>query len=99
MDTSPLLRQIASIVGPEGILTGEEVYSRSTGWISREQMEAIAIVRPRCTEEVSGILRLCHGAGQPVVPQGGLTGLVDGSRSGAHEIALSTERMNAIEEL
>jgi FAD/FMN-containing dehydrogenase len=95
----PLLSEITAIVGPDGILTGGDVFMRSTGWISREQMEAIAIVRPRTTAEVSGILRLCHQAGQPVVPQGGLTGLVDGGRASAHEIALSLERMNSIEEL
>src|SRR5690349_15099107 len=95
----PLLRAIESVTGPGGVLTGDEVRSRSTGWISRENMLAAAVVRPRGTAEVSQILRLCHEAGQPVVPHGGLTGLVEGSHAEAHEIALSLELMNRIEEV
>jgi FAD/FMN-containing dehydrogenase len=62
-------------------------------------MEAAAIVRPRTTAEVSRILATCHEAGQAVVPHGGLTGLVEGSRAQADEIALSLELMNRIEDL
>ena len=43
-------------------------------------------------------MKLCHGAGQGVVVQGGKTGLVDGCLCNSDEIALSTERMNNIEE-
>ncbi|MGD1071006.1 MAG: FAD-binding oxidoreductase [Bryobacteraceae bacterium] len=99
MNPHSLLSAIQSVVGPGGILTGEEVQSRSTGWSSRRNMRAIAIVRPRSTAEVSGVLRLCHEARQPVVPHGGLTGLVEGSHSEAHEIVLSLELMNRIEEV
>jgi FAD/FMN-containing dehydrogenase len=62
-------------------------------------MEAAAIVRPRDTDEVSRVLALCHQARQPLAPQGGLTGLVEGARTRSHEIALSLELMNRIEEL
>jgi FAD/FMN-containing dehydrogenase len=93
------LSAIESIVGPGGVLTGDDVRGRSTGWISRGNMQASAVVRPRDTAEVSRILRLCHEAGQPVVPHGGLTGLVEGSHTGAHEIALSLELMNRIEQV
>jgi FAD/FMN-containing dehydrogenase len=43
------------------------------------------------------VLSACHEAGQPVVPMGGLTGLVQGSVAGQGEIGLSLERMNRIE--
>ena len=45
------------------------------------------------------LLRLCHAAGQPVVTEGGKTGLVSGALAGPGEIALSLERMNRIEQL
>ncbi len=45
------------------------------------------------------MLRVCHHAGQPVVPHGGLTGLVEGTHAGSDEIALSLELMDAIEDL
>jgi FAD/FMN-containing dehydrogenase len=48
---------------------------------------------------VSRVLAACHAAGQPVVPMGGLTGLVQGSVAGPGEIGLSLERMNRIEEV
>ncbi|MDA7774950.1 FAD-binding oxidoreductase [Pseudomonadales bacterium] len=59
----------------------------------------IALVRPKSTEEVAQILRICHQAGQPIVPHGGLTGLVDATQSNQQELALSLERMNTIEEI
>jgi FAD/FMN-containing dehydrogenase len=57
----------------------------------------LAIARPADTGEVSRVLAACCDAGQPVVPMGGLTGLVQGATAGAGEIGLSFERMNHIE--
>ncbi len=99
MPLQSLLREIAQVVGPEGLLTGEDVTARSTGWISREPMEAVAIVRPRTTGEVSQVLKLCHAAGQTVVAHGGMTGLVEGTRTTHAEIALSLERMTTMDEV
>ena len=99
LSLADLLSRIDTILGPGGVLTGDEVRNRSTGWISRDSMQASAIARPRTTADVSCILRLCNEAGQPVVPHGGLTGLVDGSHADPGEIAISLERMNAIEEV
>jgi FAD/FMN-containing dehydrogenase len=45
------------------------------------------------------MLRLCHAAGQVVVPQGGLTNLVYNTHTTPEEIALSLERMNRVEEI
>ena len=61
--------------------------------------DALAVLRPRSTEEISAALRLCHTAAQPVVTEGGKTGLVTGALAGPGEIALSLERMNRIEQL
>ena len=58
-----------------------------------------AVVRPRTTEDVSRLLRLCHREGVPVTTQGGMTGLVRATLPNADEIVLSMERMNAIEEV
>ncbi|MDE2377352.1 FAD-binding oxidoreductase [Bradyrhizobium sp.] len=59
----------------------------------------LAVVRPRATEDVSKLLKLCHAARVPVTTQGGMTGLVRATLPQAGEIVLSTERMNAIEEV
>jgi FAD/FMN-containing dehydrogenase len=58
-----------------------------------------AVVRPRTTEDVSALLRLCHREGVPVTTQGGMTGLVRAALPNANEIVLSMERMNSVEEV
>jgi FAD/FMN-containing dehydrogenase len=46
---------------------------------------------------MSAVLRLCHARRQPVVPHGGLTGLVYGGAVGEDEVILSLEALNRIE--
>lgn len=70
---------------------------RAVGWADPGPCRALAIARPANTGEVSRTLAACNDAGQPVVPMGGLTGLVQGSVAGPGEIGLSLERMNRIE--
>ncbi|MDE0255439.1 MAG: FAD-binding oxidoreductase [Rhodospirillaceae bacterium] len=62
---------------------------------------AAAVVKPGSVEEMAGVLRLCHGAGLPVVPQGGNTSLVGASIpfEDFTGIVLSTSRLNRIREL
>jgi FAD/FMN-containing dehydrogenase len=54
-------------------------------------------VRPRDTAQVSAVMRLCHARRQPVVPHGGLTGLVFGTAASPNELILSLEALNRIE--
>ena len=59
------------------------------------------LLRPATTAEVAAVLELCHGAGVPVVPQGGNTGLVGAGvpdRSGRLAV-LSLGRLNRIRAL
>lgn len=92
-----LIEKIQQITGPNGVLRGADVAARSDSWPPMGGCQAGAIVRPSSTAEVSEILRLCHAAGQPVVTHGGLTGLVGGAKTGPGDIAISLERMNAME--
>lgn len=59
------------------------------------------LARPRSTDEVARILRLCDMARVPVVPYGGGTGLVGGqiAPDGPTPVILSLERMRAIRAL
>ena len=81
------------------MLTGSDIGARyHTDMAGVAVASPLAVVRPRTTEEVSQFLKLCHQARVPVTTQGGMTGLVHGDvADGA--IALSTERMTAIEEV
>ncbi|MDR6623913.1 FAD-binding oxidoreductase [Caulobacter segnis] len=90
-----LLEDIRAIVGEAGLITGDEVGQRSD-WRG-VACEAKAVVRPRSTDELSAVMRLCHAARQPVAPAGGLTGLVRGAYASPQEIQVSLERMRAIE--
>ena len=58
-----------------------------------------ALVRPMCVDDVSRALALCARLGQPVVPQGGLTGLARGGIALGGEVVLSMERFAGVESL
>src|SRR6478735_3085885 len=91
-----LKNELRAIVGEQGMLEGAAVRERAAAlWHGR--VDAELLVRPRNTEQVSAILRLCQARGQPVVTHGGLTGLVNGADAGHGEIVLSLETMNGIE--
>ncbi len=92
-----LLDQIAGVVGPQGLLTGEDVSGRAADFMGMTHVQAKAIVRPGSTAELSEVMKLCHAAGQSVVPAGGYTGLVHGADCQPDDIQISLERMRAIE--
>lgn len=71
---------------------------RFADWGQMPSGEVLALARPRTTAELSAIMKICHEAGQRVVIQGGLTGLAAAGTARDGEIAISLERMRAIEE-
>jgi FAD/FMN-containing dehydrogenase len=93
----PIVEALRAIVGDNGVLCAADLASRSAGALRADHLRARALVRPANTGEVAAVLRWCHQRQLPVVPQGGLTGLVRGADAGPGEIILSLERMRAIE--
>lgn len=91
------LATLENIVGPNGLITGQDVAERSDSWPPRGGCRAKCVVRPASTREVSEVLRACHDKGQAVVTQGGRTGLVGGGRAQEDEIVLSLERMTSMQ--
>ncbi|WP_244788605.1 FAD-binding oxidoreductase [Cupriavidus pauculus] len=97
---TPLLAELAALLDPAGLQTGDAIEMRfRKDWYAPLGAPPLAVARPRSTEEVSAILALCHRHGQPVVPQGGLTGLAAGATPHAGELVLSLERMRGVEEI
>ncbi len=94
-----ILNTLKTIVGDSGLITDPDAIQRPSSWQDEGANQAIAIVRPASTAEVSAVLRACHFAGQVIVPIGGLTGLVNGTDTSPSEIMLSLERMSAIEDI
>jgi FAD/FMN-containing dehydrogenase len=80
------------------MLAAAEAAPRGAG-VSRPNMplQTCGLLRPRSTGEVSEILRRCDAAGQRVTVHGGMSG--GGGNSCADELAISLERMAAIEEI
>lgn len=98
--TEDLIAALRKAAGDKGYLEGDEIGERYVSdWIGAGDSPPDLVLRPATTEQLSEIMRLCHTADQPVVTQGGMTGLVEGARPRAGEIVISLERMNAIENL
>jgi FAD/FMN-containing dehydrogenase len=96
----PALEEIASALGEPRIRRNGEIPRRNWADSARlEPVEPLGLVLPETTGHVSTVLSICHRHAQPVVTQGGLTGLAGGAHPGAGEIALSLERMTGIEEV
>src|ERR1700674_386690 len=84
---------------PIGVITpSTEIEPRYFGdWVCRdENVRPAALARPRTTEEVSTVLRVCHAESVPVVAQGGRTGLAGGATPRDGWVILALERMRAI---
>jgi len=95
-----LIQSLKDIVGPAGFREGDDIDPKAYRDPMRARKEAPRLLlRPANTDEVSRVLALCHEAGQPIAPQGGMTGLVSAAAPFSGEIALSLERMHRVLEL
>lgn len=100
MSEPTLLEQLQSLFPVNRLLTGESLKDRySHIWKMDETLDALCLVLPESTDEVSGILRLCMSHLTKVVVHGGLTNLVGGTETSGNEVVISLERMNQIEEI
>ena len=97
--TATLLGELRAVVGDAHVLVGEDVSARAAHFWNPEPLRARALVRPGSTRETAAVLARCDARAQSVVTRGGVTGLAGGERSGADDVVLSLERMNAIESL
>ena len=99
-ELSNTLAALRDALGADAVRVGEQIGERSmTDWTRHEPTRAAALLLPRTTEQVSQALAICHAAHQPVVPQGGMTGLAGGAIPRATDIALSLERLSGVEEI
>ncbi|MCB2127546.1 MAG: FAD-binding protein [Rhodobacteraceae bacterium] len=67
--------------------------------LSAYRCPPLAVVLPRSTEEVAAALRICHGAGVPVVPRGSGTSLAGGALPTADSVVLAVTRLNRVLEI
>jgi FAD/FMN-containing dehydrogenase len=100
-NSQPLLEQVRSALGADAILTGADIGARyRQDYFAPQPLPGLplAVVRPRDTAQVAELLRLCHAQRQPVVTQGGMTGLSGGALPAEGDLILSLERLRGIEE-
>ncbi|MDR6392790.1 FAD-binding oxidoreductase [Paraburkholderia phenoliruptrix] len=101
--TAPLsatLDALRDALGDNAVRVGEQIGERAmTDWTRHAPTRPAAVLLPRTTDEVARALAICHAAYQPVVPQGGMTGLAGGAIARATDIALSLERLSGVEEI
>lgn len=95
------LNQLRTAFPSGSVLTGEDIPVRYfSDWMTTAPRGyALALVRPRTTDEVSRLLKLCNEHRVAVVPQGGLTGLAGGAQPVKACVLISMELMKAIEEV
>jgi FAD/FMN-containing dehydrogenase len=95
-----VIETLAAIVGAAHVVTDPDLTaSYETDWTGRFSGRALCVVRPGTTDEVAAVLATCTSAGQPVVVQGGNTGLVGGGIPAGGEVLLSLTRLTGIGEV
>ncbi|KKB73661.1 MULTISPECIES: glycolate oxidase subunit GlcD [Bacillus] len=100
MISAQIKSQLMNIVGPENYddsNAGRLVYSYDA--TPQYQSMPDAVVAPRCTDEVSRILKLCNTHRIPVVPRGSGTNLCAGTCPTEGGIVLLFKHMNQILEI
>jgi FAD/FMN-containing dehydrogenase len=93
------IEDLRQVLGDD-IVSIDDISDRyATDWTGVSPCLPTALVRPRTTEHVATALAICNRHAQPVVTQGGLTGLAGGAVPRPGDVALSLERLVGIEEV
>jgi FAD/FMN-containing dehydrogenase len=100
MEVSEAVSALREALGAQVVALPDEFGDRRVkDWSGLPSAVPLALIRPRDTSEVAAALEICSRYAQPVVTQGGLTGLVGGANLRGGEVALSLDRMNQIVEI
>jgi FAD/FMN-containing dehydrogenase len=93
-----LLDALRDVVGAANVMTGPDFGRWGRDWMGDYDFRPLAVLRPASTAEVSGVMRIAHAAGMPVVPVSGNTGLAGGAVADG-VLMLSVDRLNRIREI
>ncbi len=96
-----LIRRLQDLVGADNVLQGAAAANYCTDWRGRYTGDALAVVLPNSTAQVSGVIRQCAAGGVAIVPQGGNTSLCGGAvpAAGQAQVVLNLSRMSRIRSL
>ncbi len=94
-----LAARLLAALGDGAVLTEpSDMAGYAVDWRGLYHGRPLAVVRPSTVAQVADVVRLCAGAGAPIVPQGGNTSMVGGatpSQAGS-AVVLSLERLRAV---
>lgn len=98
--TTAHINQLKNIVGESYVFVDEENLEKyGHDETERLQFNPEVVVKPRTTEEISAIMKMCNQDLIPVTPRGAGTGLSGGALPHLGGVLISCERMNSILEI
>ena len=95
----PLIRDLAALLGPNGLLTGAaDTEPYCSDWRGLYHGRTAAVLRPADTASLAACVRACAEAGRALVPMGGNTSMVGGAAvsEAGDQLVLSLSRLNRI---
>lgn len=97
MVNSAVIEKLKEVLGRQKVLSRDQAAERMAGVFGKAgSMDVKALVIPESTQDVSLTLKICNEYKQAVVPQGGLSNVVNSATANGDEIAISLEKMNTI---
>src|SRR5947209_743740 len=96
-DTTQLLRELQSVLPPEGLLvTPEQTAPFECDGLSLFRQLPLAVALPENENQVQRVLQICFARGTPVVARGAGTGLSGGAMPCANGVVLGLSKLNGI---
>jgi FAD/FMN-containing dehydrogenase len=97
-ETVALRDALVEAVGADNVVSDSEILAaHAADWTRWDAGAPTMLIMPTDTAAVSRCMAACAAMRQPVVVQGGRTGLAGGASSRAGEVALSLERLAGVE--
>ncbi|MDC0292592.1 FAD-binding oxidoreductase [Candidatus Binatia bacterium] len=95
-----LIEKLSATLDAATLCVGADISDKyHADWSGADPCAPPVLLKPKTTADLSGIMALCFAHDQPVVIQGGLTGLAGGATPLSGELAISLERMQGIESI
>ena len=95
-----ILQEFRDVVGDRALISSpEQLKTYECDGLTIFRVVPDAVLLPSSTEQVQGVVRVCHRAGIPFVARGSGTGLSGGALPVKNGVVISTARMNRILEV
>lgn len=93
----PIVKQLEDITGKDGVIKRkEELLTYECDGLASYRQRPALVVLPRTTEEVAGVVKVCHDNNIPWVARGAGTGLSGGALPHGEGVLIVTAKMNKI---